>query len=821
MLSKAAEDLLVTRYAHKKETADGVLKRVAKHISIRDEKFEKELYDAMVNGIFLPNSPAIRNAGSKKGSLSACFVLPLEDSVVSIFECAKNMASIFQRGGGCGINFSALRPKNAPLSSGGSSSGALSFMSVFDAIINTVKQGGFRRGACCTSDVKALTEEGWKLYSNLKIGDRILTFNPEKQICEFQPILKMNIFDYNGEIITLNSKFLDLSVTPDHRVIFKASMIEKYYNIAPAEDLPKEDKYIPLSFETQLNREDYIGITDNLIKVMAWIIAEGSRKDPKNLNFNGFNISQSERANKSNCEEIDKLWDDLGWKYTKYPENNKHYFERGERSWYVPAYETRNIFELEENHKIIPIWVFNKFSMRQLTILFDTLMKGDGSRTKTWGKFTTANECMAERFLMLSTLLGFRCSYKKSTRDKYIWWDVLINFKRHFCDLKNETKGYYKGTVWCPTVENGFWVNLSEGHVSITGNCLGALNHNHPEILDFCRAKLSGKLTNFNLSVMVTDEFMEKATTSNGKVDLVHEDVVYKSVRARDILDLITLGAWVSGDPGVLFYDRINKDNKLFPETKITCTNPCGEQPLPEFGACCLGSINVSKFVEGTNFNFEKFYDTVKLAGRALLNINTINWYPLPQITKLMRDLNSIGIGIMGFADALIMLGIKYDSQECLDFIDKLSKPYVKASEEVAPDSFTKRSIAPTGSLSIMADCSASIEPIFAESFERHLVDRIIEEKRDIYKSEFCRTAHEITPEWHLKVQAKFQSFIDSGVSKTVNVPNDIGADDIKQIFVKAWKMGVKGVTVFRDGSIEGAWVATTRTKCDDEYCPL
>jgi len=495
LLSKKAEDLLLSRYAHKKETADGVLKRAAKHISIRDEKFEKELYEAMVNGIFLPNSPALKNVGAKRGSLSACFVLPIEDSIVGIFETAKSMASIFQRGGGCGINFSTLRPKDAPLSSGGTSSGALSFMNVFDKIIDAVKQGGFRRGAC-----------------------------------------------------------------------------------------------------------------------------------------------------------------------------------------------------------------------------------------------------------------------------------------------------------------------------------LGALNHNHPEILDFCRAKLRGNLTNFNLSVMVTDEFMEKATTSTGKIDLVHEDVVYKSVRARDVLDLMTLGTWVSGDPGVLFYDQINKGHK---DIKINCTNPCGEQPLPDYGACCLGSINISKMVEGSNFNFEKFYDYVKLAVRALLNINTINWYPLPQITKMMRDLNSIGIGIMGFADALIMLGIKYDSQECIDFIDKLSKPYVKASEEVAPDSFTKRSIAPTGTLSILADCSASIEPVFDTSFERHLADRVIEESRDIYKSEYCRTAYQVSPEWHLKVQAKFQSFIDSGVSKTVNVPNDIGADEIKQIYIKAWKMGVKGVTIFREDSIEGAWISTARKKCDDETCSL
>jgi ribonucleoside-diphosphate reductase alpha chain len=188
-----------------------------------------------------------------------------------------------------------------------------------------------------------------------------------------------------------------------------------------------------------------------------------------------------------------------------------------------------------------------------------------------------------------------------------------------------------------------------------------------------------------------------------------------------------------------------------------------------------------------------------------------------------MHDLNSIGIGIMGFADTLIMLGIKYDTQGCLDFIEKLSKPYVQGSEEVAPDSFSKRSIAPTGSLSILADCSASIEPIFSRSFERRLTVGTIQETRENYNSEFCRTAYEISPEWHLKIQAKFQSFIDSGVSKTVNVPNDIGADDIKQIYIKAWKMGVKGVTIFREGSKDGVWVEVEKKtqKCDDEMCPL
>jgi ribonucleoside-diphosphate reductase alpha chain len=500
MLSSNAVDLVCKRYTHEGETPDGVFKRVAHALSIRDKYFEKELYEAMINGIFMPNSPALRNAGKKKGMLSACFVIPIEDSIASIFETVKNMSIIFQRGGGVGINFGPLRPKGAPLASGGTSSGAVSFMSIFDAVIHTVKQGGFRRGAA-----------------------------------------------------------------------------------------------------------------------------------------------------------------------------------------------------------------------------------------------------------------------------------------------------------------------------------LGALPFTHPEIFDFCSAKLVRTLTNFNLSVLVTDEFMQKATGNGDFVELSHDGQVYKTARAKDILDLVSLGAWVSGDPGLLFYDRINKDNKN-PEVPIVCTNPCGEEPLPAYGACCLGSINLAKFVDGDKFLFDKFYDYVKLAGRALLNINTINWYPVPQITKVMSDLNPIGIGVMGFADALIMLGIRYDSEDCLDFIEKLSKPYIQGSDEVAPESFYKRSIVPTGSVSILADCSPSIEPVFARSFERHVVAGVFKESRDIYSSEVCRTAHEIAPEWHLKVQAKFQSFIDAGVSKTVNVPNDIGADDIKQIYIKAWKMGVKGITVFRDGSIEGVMVSKDKPKkaCEDpETCIL
>jgi ribonucleoside-diphosphate reductase alpha chain len=173
----------------------------------------------------------------------------------------------------------------------------------------------------------------------------------------------------------------------------------------------------------------------------------------------------------------------------------------------------------------------------------------------------------------------------------------------------------------------------------------------------------------------------------------------------------------------------------------------------------------------------------------------------------------------MGFADALIMLGIKYDSEDSLDFIRKLGKPYVEASDEVGGDSFYKRSIAPTGSLSIIADCSSGIEPVFDTSFERHITVGVVKEARDIYKSEFCRTAHQVSPDWHIRIQTEFQKFVDAGVSKTVNVPYNIGVEDIRNIYLQAWKMGAKGVTVFRDKSIDGVLVSTA--KCDGESCAL
>jgi ribonucleoside-diphosphate reductase alpha chain len=510
-LSQNAIYLLNQRYCKNGESPENVFKRTAEFLSKGNTKLEERFYDAMINGIFLPNSPALFNAGFKDAQLMACFILKVDDDTASIFKTVSDMARVFKTGGGVGINFSPLREKDAIVHGGGTSSGTLSFMGVFDNIVEVVKQGGMRRGAL-----------------------------------------------------------------------------------------------------------------------------------------------------------------------------------------------------------------------------------------------------------------------------------------------------------------------------------MGILNYTHPEIFDFIKVKLEKKLQNFNLSIMVDDSFMNKVL-DGGDIDIV-SPLGYKinTVKAKDIFELMAFASWVNGDPALLFFDRINKDNPFYPDIKLDTTNPCSEVSLPPYGACCLGSINLSKFIWKNDFNFERFANVVKMGMTILTNMNELSTFPLPEITECMREYNPVGLGIMGFADCLIKLGIRYDSQECLDFIDKLGTVYKEATLAYNPDKFYfyRRIIAPTGSLSILADCSSGIEPVYDVAFQRSLTIGKIEETRDLYKSEYVRTAHQVSPEWHIKVLAKWQEYIDGGASKTVNVPYTASVDDIKNAYITAWKAGVKGVTIYRDGSRNQVLTSTSNTnkftqpkqffgKCNDGECTL
>jgi len=400
------------------------------------------------------------------------------------------------------------------------------------------------------------------------------------------------------------------------------------------------------------------------------------------------------------------------------------------------------------------------------------------------------------------------------------------------------------------------------------GANMAILNIDHPDILKFIEAKKDPQaLTNFNLSVAVTDSFMEavKEGTDYNLVNPRTGEVAGK-LNAKEVFDKIVNMAWGTGDPGVVFIDEINRHNPTPKLGKIESTNPCGEQPLLPFESCNLGSINLSKMVfpqdNQPQIDFAKLSQTVKLVVRFLDDVIDVNQFPLPQITDRTKATRKIGLGIMGFADMLIQLGIPYDSEQAIGVAEEVMHFILeeadKASLELAKErgvfptfegsiydvadgprfrNASRTTIAPTGSLSIIANCSSGIEPVFALSYIRHIlegeefveVNPYFEEaakRGGFYSPELMRelaegnklqdmpsipeeikgifvTAHDITPEWHVRMQAAFQKSTDSAVSKTVNFPYEATPEDVAKVYMLAYQEGLKGITIYRDRSRE------------------
>jgi len=352
------------------------------------------------------------------------------------------------------------------------------------------------------------------------------------------------------------------------------------------------------------------------------------------------------------------------------------------------------------------------------------------------------------------------------------------------------------------------------------GASMGVLDVDHPEILDFIKEKLSkGSMNNFNLSVMATDDFM-KGVEEDNKVFLrsrLDKRVIKGKFNCRDLFNIICYSAWLTGDPGLLFYDRINKDNPHYPKYDIRSTNPCGEVPLLPYESCCLGSINLANFVtKDGEFDVDRFSNMVRIGTKFLMAMTKICEFPIDECYTAQSRYMRLGLGVMGFADMLMKMGILYDSDDTLKMIDTIG-PIMQESKQYAPMSVATLSIAPTGSLSIIANCSSGIEPWFSKSYTRHLTHGKVKESRD---SKYLRTAHDISPEWHLKVQSRWQSYIDNGVSKTINLPHNATIQDVQNIYMNAWKMGCKGITIFRDGCL-GDTGQVLRNTCDEGDCYL
>ncbi len=430
------------------------------------------------------------------------------------------------------------------------------------------------------------------------------------------------------------------------------------------------------------------------------------------------------------------------------------------------------------------------------------------------------------------------------------------------------------------------------------GANMGILRVDHPDIRRFIMCKNdTTQVTNFNISVAITDAFME-AVSKGESYDLIDPKTneVVGQESAQEIFDMIIHGAWLTGEPGTFFIDRANEYNPVPALGSYEATNPCGEQPLLPYDVCNLGSINLGKFVKDDarpgvdpdeGVDWDSLRTVVHLATHFLDNVIDANRYPLPEIHDLAQSIRRIGLGVMGWADMLVRLGIPYDSPEGVDlgrrvmeFVNEESR---NASERLAetrgvfpaweesiwgPDgkaatredgsrirserklrNCNLTTVAPTGTISIFAGCSGGIEPLFAVAFMRNqagvmmpdvnpdfvrmaeeggwysedLMERIAQEghihfdevPEDVQR--MFRTAHDITPEWHVRMQAAFQEHTDSAISKTTNFPREASEEDVREIYELAFQLGCKGVTVYRDGSREGQVLSTGATAKKDE----
>lgn len=440
------------------------------------------------------------------------------------------------------------------------------------------------------------------------------------------------------------------------------------------------------------------------------------------------------------------------------------------------------------------------------------------------------------------------------------------------------TSGVASGPVSFMKVFNASTEAVKQGGTRRGAN-MGVLRVDHPDILEFISCKDDpGEITNFNISVAVTDAFMEaveKGTTyplHNPHTGKTHEvDGTEVRLDAREVFDLIVDHAWRTGEPGVIFIDRMNRLNPMHPSEEIEATNPCGEQPLPPYDSCNLGSINLGKLVlsplpadytisdAADGIDWERLGSVVRVAVHFLDNVIDQNKYPIDEIERQTKKNRRLGLGVMGWADMLVRLGLPYNCEEAIVLAEKVmafiqnearnhSSELAKSrgkfpnwegsvyrQDNVAMRNATLTTIAPTGSISIIAGCSSGIEPYYAIAFERNVLDgaRLVEvnplfeqtaRRQRFYSDELIQriasrrsladfkeipesvrgvflTATDISAEDHIRMQAAFQKHCDSSVSKTVNFPQSATNADVKEAFEQAYRLGCKGVTIYRDGS--------------------
>jgi ribonucleoside-diphosphate reductase alpha chain len=880
------------------ETPRQMFERVAKTIANVEAKYgkskkeikeiEKKFFDMLINLEFLPNSPTLMNAGVELGQLSACFVLPIDDSLDSIFTTLNNMAKIQQSGGGTGFSFSRLRPKGDVVrSTKGVASGPVSFMKIYDMATEVIKQGGKRRGA--NMGVLAVWHPDIEEFIKAKADQKTLS-NFNISVAADNAFMKAVMNDKEYWLINPRNK----------RKVKKIKARELFDKICYYTWLTGDPGML---FIDEINRRHTLKSKIGKIEATNPCIAKGTLvatdeglkkiEDVHNPNkvFAVNGINPVLWAGKTGVKEVFRVKTEAGYEVEA---TKDHKFLTAE-GWKPLSELTENdVLVLQRGgmfgktkldrelaiacgwllgdgciHKDKVIFYFNKQEKRQILPLIKSYLERLNGREVKVKEYATEFQLrFSKRILKIFEELGFKQlkSNQKVVPEKILTLDK--ESMKYFLSALFTCDGSIQGSK-----EKGVSIRLASNSLTLLKQVqlmllqfgiFSKLYENRREecwkILPDARRKPKKYHCKPQHELVISRESMFRFMKEIGFLTKEKNEKFRRLKPKKIYRDNITQFAKIKKIERIGFrevYD-IKTMAHSFSANGIIVHN-CGEVPLLPYEACNLGSINLSKMVKLKNgsfeFDWEKFEKTIRLAVRFLDNVIDASKFPLAEIDKVVKANRKIGLGVMGLADLFFMLKIPYNSDEALKLAEKLARflrkvaydeshklalekgtfPNFKASKHKKPmRNATVLSIAPTGTLSIIANCSSSIEPLFALVFEREILEgkRFLEVnrwflrellKRGLYSDELIEkvaisgnlkdvdlpkdikevfvTALEIPYQQHIKMQAIWQKYVDNSVSKTINMPQDASIEDVKNAFLLAYKLKCKGVTIYRYGS--------------------